>query len=50
MKKLNDSQMLQVQGGLGRCFWAGLASVANPMIGVAIAGGFGEYWDCIVAV
>lgn len=50
MKKLTEAQLQVVKGGtIDRCYLAGLTSVINPLIGVAVAGGPTAYWNCIWA-
>lgn len=50
MKKINENRLLIVSGGtIDRCYWAGLTSIINPAIGIAVAGGPVAYWNCIWA-
>jgi hypothetical protein len=49
MKQMNESKMLHITGGLDRCWWAGVTTVVNPVIGIAVAGGPSAYWNCIWA-
>jgi hypothetical protein len=50
MKKLNESKMLDYNGGLDQCFWVGLVSLTNPAAGIMVAGGIREWWGCVIAI